>query len=306
MNRRQFLVGTGATAAIAAFQTLPASAGHSASTMLPFAGVVTHLSYFNTPYGDARRIAAAMKWLKSSWARDESVLGESDDWYDRWYTAIRTVHAATPKAPATWFCLIAGHPGESVDGHLDVLEPLVRDGVVRVIEGANEWDRHGGATWRADLWSHQEELYRKVKARFPTVSVAGPSLSASGSSHMGDLSDFLDLGNLHYYDVDDPLDLYAIDWELRHNRLLVGDRQLVATEANFIVYDGSRSSEEIQARQCQDLFALLGERGAHRVFVYELVDEPQREGREAHFGCFRSNWSAKPLAEVVRTACRRG
>lgn len=245
MNRRQFLVGTELPLHLPLCGPFAHPPGILRQEMLPFAGDRNSSWPFQHSLWDVPRVVAAMKWLKSSWARDEFVLGESDDWYDRWYSAIRTVHAATPKAPVTLFCLIAGCPGESVDGHLDVLEPLVRDGVVRVIEGPNEWDRNGGATWRADLWNYQEELYRRSKPAFPQCRIAGPSLPASSSSYMGDLSAFIDLRNLHYYDIYDPLiDLYAIDWELRNNCLLVGDRPLVATEVNFILYDGSRSLEE--------------------------------------------------------------
>lgn len=151
MNRRQFLTGTAATGALLALKTDPAWAW-PARTPTPCGGVATHLSYFNTPYGDSTRTARGVKALGARWARDSIPTGQGDSWYDRVYRAVRQVHAATPNAPATSFCMIGGHPAEPVGDTLDVLEPLVRDGIVQVIEGANEWDlnadEHEGVTPR--------------------------------------------------------------------------------------------------------------------------------------------------------------
>jgi hypothetical protein len=319
MDRRTFLIGATALS----LQSGWACAG-KADRVLAYGGVATHLSFFNTPYADSASVARAVKALGARWARDGIPTGQGDSWYDRVYLAARRVHASTETAPATYFSMIGGHPAEPVDETLDVLEPLVRYGIVRVIEGANEWDRNSdehegviqyGPGVLKELREHQEELYAKVHQRFPGVQVAGPTLDPDNAELMGDLSHAMDLGNLHLYFTRLPIDVDGMDRHLRQTRRMTGSRPLIATESNFIIGDGyrygaNREGERAQASGYVEILRRLGERGVTRVFCYELVDgsspRDPTSGRENNFGCFRSDWSAKPLAFEVREVCQRG
>lgn len=324
MDRRQFLVGAAAAGAAFSLQSGSAWARRKRPPTLAYGGVATHLSYFNTPYADDASAAAAVKTLKASWARDCIPTGQGNGWYDRVYGAVRKVHAPGASAPATYFSMVGGNPAEPVDETLDVLEPLVRDGIVRIIEGANEWDLNAnkqdgvtqyGAGVLTELREHQEELYSKVHQRFPGVQVAGPTLAPSNARLMGNLSHAMDLGNFHIYFEQLPIDVYGMDRHLRLTRLMTADKPLICTESNFIIGDGcsyhaDRSGRQAQASAFAEMLVLLGERGVTRVFCYELVDgsrpsDPSTH-RENNFGCFRADWSAKPLAVTVRDTYRQG
>ncbi len=324
MDRRQFLVGAAAAGATLTLDTGAAWARPARSGTPAYSGVATHLSFFNTPYSDSTTAAKAVKAVGARWARDGIPTGQGDSWYDRVYRGVRQVHAKTSTAPTTYFSMIGGHPAEPVDDTLDVLEPLVRDGIVRVIEGANEWDlnsvEHDGVTRYGpgvltELLQHQEELYAKVHQRFPGVQVAGPTLDPDNARLMGDLSYAMDLGNLHIYFVDLPIDVYGMDRHLRGTRVMTGSKSLICTESNFIIGDGytyrtDASGEQAQASGYAEMLRLLGRRGVTRAFCYELVNGSSPSDRSSHrennFGCFRADWSAKPLASTVRDACRRG
>jgi hypothetical protein len=145
--------------------------------------VNTHLNFFNTPYGNIEMTTEATKQLGARWARNNAIPPyEGASWYKRVYSAFCRVHDDGSGRPKTYFSVAGGHPGEPVDDTLDTLAPLVDEGIIKIIEGANEWDlnykEHGfpAATFFQDLRKHQEELYTKVHARFPGVQVAGPSL----------------------------------------------------------------------------------------------------------------------------------
>lgn len=167
----------------------------------------------------------------------------------------------------------------------------------------------------SELRDHQEELYAKVHQRFPGVQVAGPTLAPSSAELMGDLSYAMDVGNLHIYFVALPIDVYGMDRHLRKTRVMTGSKPLICTENNFIIgdryaYGPDGSGEHAQASGYAEMGRLLGERGVARAFCYELVDGSSPRDpvthRENNFGCFRADWSAKPLAGEVRKACRRG
>ncbi|HSH58309.1 MAG TPA: hypothetical protein VK988_01460, partial [Acidimicrobiales bacterium] len=230
----------------------------------------------------------------------------------------------TSTAPATYFSMVGGHPAEPVDETLDVLEPLVRYGIVRVIEGANEWDlnsdEHEGVIQYGpgvlkELREHQEELYAKVHQRFPGVQVAGPTLDPDYAEAMGDLSHAMDLGNLHIYFRNLPIDVYGMHHHLRQTRIISGTKPLICTESNFIIKDGYPYADDARGEQAQasgytETLQMLSERGVLRVFCYELVEgsspKDPNSHRENNFGCFRADWSPKPLGFNVRDVCRRG
>ena len=101
------------------------------------------------------------------------------------------------------------------DGTLDqlisALKTKVRSAVVSV-EGPNEWDTNAGTypcdpaapergCWSTDLRAYQRELYDKVNAdpALAEVAVVGPGFALGDRSAVGDLSQWLDYGNMHSY-----------------------------------------------------------------------------------------------------------
>ena len=302
-----------AVATIITFLTAADGALASHATALPAGGVVSHLSYFNTPYADARSAGLGVKVLEAKMVRDSIPPNQPQGYYDRLYDAFRSVSTQS----GARFLLTTTRADESVTAQLDAIAPLVASGIVWGVEGANEWDNVTdlAAGWEAQLRAHQKELYLQVKARWPGLPVVGPSLSFSKTGPIvGDLSSYLDYGNIHYYGSIRGIDTRDLDRRIANARAVSGSKPMWATEANGIVGTGYPDSERAQATVMRDLYWLLGQRGVRRVFSYELVNgsRPSRPAsdRENNFGSFKvssaGTWQAKPVFFEVRAANRRG
>ena len=256
--------------AVAVALVAPASGCAVASPRgpLPAGGVVSHLGYFDTPYGDANKAASAVRDLEVKLVRDGIAPGQAARYYERIYAAFRRVNAES----GARFLLGAGRADEPVAAQLDAFAPLVADGIVWGIEGANEWDnvtRQSDPSWAEKLRTHQKELYRQVKVRWPGMPVVGPSLSFKTGGEVGDLSAHLDYGNIHYYGSrTNPVSLSDLDERIANAKLLSATKPLWATEANGVVGDGYLDTEQDQARVMRRLYRLLGERGVRRVFSF--------------------------------------
>ena len=292
----------------------PGAAGADHGTTLPAGGVASHLGYFDTPYADATKVAIAVNALEAKLVRDGIAPYQSSAYYQRIYTAFRTVHARS----GAKFLLGAGRADQSVTAQLNAFAPLVADGIVWGFEGANEWDNVASGTdprWADKLRAHQKELYRQVKARWPGMPVVGPSLSYKTGGHVGDLSAYMDYGNLHYYgSMTNGISRSDLDNRIANAKLVSGRKPIWATEANGIVGDGYIDTVEDQAWVLRTLYEMLGQRGVHRVFAYELLNgsRPSRppSHRENNFGTFEitpaGTWQSKPVFFEVRAANRRG
>lgn len=281
---------------------------------LPAGGIATHLGYFNTSYADVGAAAVAVKDVEAKIVRDSVAPDQDPGYYARIYEAFRHVAAVS----GAKFLLIATRADERVAAQLDAVAPLVADGIVWGIEGANEWDNVAGRTdplWRDKLREHQIELYQQVKARWPDMPVVGPSLSFKKSgSQLGDLSTFLDYGNLHYYGLARGIDRSDLRERLVSARVVSGAKPMWTTEANGIIGDGYAGDEKDQARVMRRLYRILAAHGVERVVSYELVNEGLRKHppshRENNFGSYKlssdGTWERKPVFFEVRTANRRG
>ncbi len=290
----------------------PGGAGATHGPALPAGGVASHLGYFDTPYADADMTALAVKVVEAKLVRDGIAPHQGPVYYERIYAAFRKVNARS----GAKFLLGAGRADQSVTAQLNAFAPLVADGIVWGIEGANEWDNvaAGDEQWAEKLRAHQKELYRQVKARWPRMPVVGPSLARKTGVWVGDLSAYLDYGNVHIYGSKTMgISRSDLDERMASARLVSGSKRLWATEANGTTGDGYRDTEQDQAEVMRALYQLLGERGVERVFSYELVNgsRPSKPAtnRENNFGSFTvvaGRWMAKPVFFEVRAANRRG
>ncbi len=330
MNRRRFLGVAGATAVALAVRcrseepstsstrgpsppstsrpecvpaTPPASPGR-----LPYGGVATHLWYFETQYGDSARVAEHLRLIEAPIARDEWLIPEAWPEYRRRYgDALHLVH----EVAGTTFVMIPGRATEPIDPVLDEMEPYAE--LLAGIEGPNEWNLKERPLWREELSAYTKELYAKVRERpaFDGIPVVGPSIGLSKDSGpvFGDHSEYMDVGNFHFYQPATQVDVRYYRASLAGARAVSGSKPMVATEVNGIIGDGYPGTEQDQAWNYEHLMRLFGEDGIRRGFCYQLLDFSKLSRplthRDNNFGCYRADYSAKPLAESVRTVNRR-
>jgi hypothetical protein len=307
VNRRRFLLGAG-TAAVA-LTVRPSSRGYDPDQgPLPYGGVATHLWYFGTQYDDSRKVAEYLRRVEAPIARDEWLRSEAwPEQRGRFLDALELAHTVA----GTTFVMITGRATEPIDPVLDEMEPYAE--LLAGIEGPNEWNLKERPQWKEELSAYTKELYAKVRDRpaFDGIPVVGPSLGLSKTwgPLFGDHSRYMDVGNFHFYQPATQVDIRYYRASLAGARAVSGSKPMVATEVNGIIGDGYAGNEVDQAWNYDHLMRLLGHDGIHRGFCYQLLDfaKPSRPltHQENNFGCYRFDYTAKPLAEAVRKLNRR-
>lgn len=301
-----------------------AQAGHG--TNLPPGGVNTHLTYTTTAYADVELVAQAIKAGEAKWYRDAINPDQDQAYYDRFVAAVRRIHDVSAARLDALF-VRADQTATQIDQLLDQLAPLINEGKVGAVEGSNEWDNVNGSTagWEVQVRTHQCELHKQVKARWPSLTVIGPSFTHKVGDYVGDLSHCMDVGNFHYYARHTGIDTRDLAERWRHAGTVAGwadgsGDPMIATEANGIYgcespYAGS--TEESQRIGMDDLYRLLGQQaygGSHRVFAYELLNGSRPSLAACHsennYGMYKlgadGRWYAKPVFYPWRDANRRG
>lgn len=311
MDRRQFITGAAAAGLLMARPTR-ALANHSSVQHLPYGGVCTHVLN-KAQYRDTAKVAHHLKMVEAKVARDEwCPPGTGFAGFARRLDGIHAIH------PELRWVFVTGRATEPIDPVLDQMEPYAR--LIVGIEGPNEWNLSGRPDWRAELSAYTEELYAKVRARraFKRVPVVGPSLAYPKGSgpHLGDHSAHMDVGNVHIYQPSYQVDTRYVQACIDGARVVSGAKPMIATELNgqigdgIVRWDGYEPTEADQAWCYELLMSEVAKRGVHRGFCYQLLDHVKLyqplTTKENRFGCFRADWSPKPLAAKVILANRRG
>jgi hypothetical protein len=207
--------------------------------------------------------------------------------------------------------LIMGRPGGS-----ESLASLIRLASGRLapylsgLEGPNEYDGSGDPRWKSRVRAYQRALWQRVHQTqaLAGVSVLGPSLLSSANFwKLGNLSRWLDCGNVHTYSGGD-----VPSADLRVNlagvRRVASRKPACATEAgyhNAVVARGNHPavSETTAGAYVPRLYLDFFRSGIERTFLYELVDEwsdPARLKRDSNFGMLRNDFSPKPAYRSLK------
>src|SRR4051794_12598925 len=202
------------------------------------------------------------------------------------------------------------------DGQGGTVPQLVNDaaavpGSVFAVEGANEWDLHGGSGWAANLRAYQKNLYTTMKAN-PALKgkpVYGPSIGHEEDyAALGDVSAWLDKGNIHTYPGGwQPSQ--RLDVKMSESKPNRGSKPVMFGETGYHNYMQDTSTHlpapEGVAGVYYPRMVLEGwRRGVTNTFSYQLLDNrPGQTGvvdnRESHFGLIRNDWSRKPAFNAM-------
>jgi hypothetical protein len=314
LRNRAFAAGTILTATALAFGGLTSTHQAPAAAALPVVkarpadsladgfGVKVETSKANNHWDDHTRVLAALQEMKVRHIRTELWANNKTQW-----AYLNQIRGAGITALFTM-----GRPsglGGTVPQLVNVAATQVPNAIY-AFEGANEWDRRSGSNWAAEVRAHQKNLYTQLKAN-PVTSkyrVFGPSVG--GDNHytqLGDVSPWLDAGNLHTYPGGMPpsnmLDSRiaagkanskskpAVSTETGyHNAVNCGCGHRPASEATSAVYYPRMVLEDMR-------------RGLSNTFGFQLIEsvpDPEKDSYIPNLGLVRYDWSRKPAFYAMR------
>lgn len=191
---------------------------------------------------------------------------------------------------------------------------------LEAFEALNEYDHSGDSDWVNRVRSYQRSLYESVKGNPSTanVPVIGPSVAdARTSEKVGDLSGYMDYGNMHSYaggrhplyssnPYDSRPDLDT--WYVHYAKMISGAKPLMATEAGYHNALGANNpshkatTERAAGRYTPRMFLEYFNRGIPRTYAYELMDssDPNREDPERNFGLLHEDGTEKPSFTALK------
>ncbi|HEY1595646.1 MAG TPA: hypothetical protein VGF74_09645 [Thermoleophilaceae bacterium] len=275
---------------------LPLVTPASASAFTDSVGVNVHMSYFSTPYNDWQQVIAKLQELGVHHVRDAACVG---------CTAQRQRLLALA-AGGIGVDFMMGSPGGTTGSLPDLVSMIAGPmrSAVDAVEGPNEFDQSGDASWAADLRSYQQQLYSLMKSTpgVAGVPVIGPSLvKASSFAALGDLSSAMDWGNIHPY-AGGQLPAVNLSFNTGSEAAVAASERAVATEAGYhnalSATSGQPPVSEAAAGDYTPRLVLdMFQAGVPRTYIYELLDEkpdPGQTNAESEFGLLRNDFSEKP------------
>jgi hypothetical protein len=309
-------------AALAAILVMPSAAGaqrepaHGAAEFRDSIGIGTHITYYDTAYGDWARIVDKLDELGIDHLRDGIYANSGSqwrDWNERYYRAVELAAAHGKR-----FVFSMGEPnywGGTLDELIDVAGGRLRNAIA-LLEGPNEYDLfHPGENWDDEVRDYQRELYRRVKEH-PTLRdlpVAGPSIVFRDNEvRLGKLDDALDLGNIHPYSGGEPPGP-TTRFKRNDVRDISGDKPVIVTETGYHNAMAAREgqppvSEDVGASYLLRTYLENFRDGVGRTYAYEFIDERPDVGLldpEQHFGLLRNDFSEKPAFSGLKLMLAR-
>jgi len=290
---------------------------NSADNFVDSMGVVTHLSYTDTPYAqnwndnnpnyNLKKLLAELgirhirdRMLSPSYA---PVLSYAPERFAQLYKDLGIKLTAVIDLREDDFLNSSPIPGElefwstgsfKVNGDIINLADLIE-----AIEGPNEYDNKQlpDKNWIETLIDYQTQLYTLVKENNILASkpVLMPSLIYTDyCGKIGDLSNISDKANIHSY-ANYPywgFPSSTLNWYLHNIKKCSSEQPIIATETGYPTLPGE-VSERTEAKYLPRLFAEYFSRGIEQTLTYEFLDIPHLEGIQAHFGLI----NAEPVSD---------
>jgi hypothetical protein len=276
-------------------------------------GVVTHIVYFDTAYGEWDRVVARLDELGVRHLREGVYANPAPQWHDwneRYYQAVEL--AASHGMRFTFGMNPPGAGTGTLDQVLQVVGGRLRH-AAEALEAPNEFDKYvGGPRWPSVLSAYGRALHRKArdKRALRALPILGPSFATPGGPGLvGDQRAWLDVGNIHPYTGGLSPDPRMVKAELARAGVTARGKPVWATEAGF--HNALRAPSTSQAPVSESAGAVYLLRtflehfsdGIRRTYAYELLDEtpdPSRRDAEQHFGLLRHDFSRKPAFTALR------
>ncbi len=280
----------------------PPGSARRADDFVNSIGVNVHLGYTDTPYGDHRRIEDKLRELGVRYVRDGAAQGRPAV-----YEAMRGLASC-----GIGVNLIVGDPlrrfgSGTLEQQLALIKKELRGAVVS-LEAPNEFDNQGYDNWLPVIRDYQRRLYESAKSDpvLERLPVVGPSfVDWANQRRLGDISRWLDQGNMHSYPSGREPDLDShLREQLGAAEVSSGSKPVEATETGYhnavnvpASFGHRPASEKAAGVYMPRLYLDYFRRGIVRTFAYELIDEhpdPGHVNSESSFGLLRNDLSEKP------------
>jgi hypothetical protein len=289
----------------------PASADMQARRAYDFVdsvGVNTHFSWSNTVYDsefDRLKTALAdlgIKHIRQNASFPLSIrrVGELNS-----ELGIRALMIVDNYKPKDFWSreLETGSVSEQIDNAIDKLGANAFSGV----EGPNEYDatlkRAGNADWAQDLRTYMAAIRQAVNknAAASALPVVAPSIARNEPAafhELGDLSSITDVGNLHAYSGERPLDI-ALGDLLQLASIVNPGQPVLVTEYGLQTainnWQAHPFTDSVKAKYLiRSMAAMFARPEIKRGFIYQLADtspNPNLDDPQAHFGLLRNDIS---------------
>ncbi len=181
--------------------------------------------------------------------------------------------------------------------------------VLFAIEGVNEPDGRKD-DWVSRIQAEQRGLYEAIKGDPATrdlpVAVSSLANLRDSPARLGDLTPYLDFGNMHPYAAGNPPSRHwgwglSMERAIAEARKVSGDKPILVTECGYHNRMEEKGhpgvSETAEAKYLPRLLFVYFNRGMTKAYKYELLDEkpdPAFSDMERHFGLVRTNGTPKP------------
>jgi hypothetical protein len=298
------------SAAIPAGEQRTGEQAKSADAFVDSIGANVHLAYFDTGYGNFELIKKRLLDLGVRHLRDGALLTTDVSYNNVFYGRLKDLAESGIR-----FDLIfdpRSSVGQLTAQKLSAVVALAGNSL-ETVEGPNEYDDSHDHNWAHTLREYQANLNQAVKSDPTTrnLAVIGPSfVHAESRDAIGDLSTYLDYGNLHSYPGGKmpTSNLTDGDNEITRVRKVSGSRPLVSTETGYHTAVASRGghpgiSDQAFAKYVCRLYLEYFNQGFTRTYLYEVSDEkpdPDRTNPEHNFGLLNSAGEPKPAYFSLR------
>jgi hypothetical protein len=288
--------------------TLPTEQASSAASFLNSVGVVTHLSYSDTPYYTAfPQIFTALKSLGVHHIRDG---------YYPWPESSPIVQAHQQLASAGINCdYVVPYDLTTTPEAIEQFAPMVDD--MESLEGPNECDVSGqcngsGAAAVSNVVAFMPTVYEAGKKL--GVPVLAPSFTQQESyTQAGNLNSEMTVNNLHIYfggrnpggtgwgaDDAEGNNYGSFNWWLDQAAIDGPGMPSEITETGYIASPTTTTPftlpESVEASYAPRTLLLAYKHGFEQTFLYELIDEVSSPG----YGLMHSDLSPKLAFTAVR------
>lgn len=285
---------------------LAPEAARSAFDFVNSIGVNTHLNYFDTQYGNFPFISRELQTIGIHHLRDGIHFQNADynrvlygRWIDLGKLGVRFDAVLDPRSklgPITP-ALLAN--ADQLSGH-----------TIESFEGPNEFDISNTPDWPSVDRDYQQTIFRAAQS-LPdrqAIKLVAPSLAfARHAPDLGDISEYIDEGNLHPYPAGKtPSILFPEQTDLA--RIMSGTKPIVITETGY--HNGLNDhsdqpgvSESAAAKYIPRLYLEDFANSIARTYLYEFLDESADAGLKSfqlHWGLIRSDGSEKPAFVALK------